>query len=211
MLSKCTHPKWQEKRILQDWDHTKLKEGTKYAKQLEEASSLHRELRKNESEGGRVNAVRTVTTYPKCKNCGTNHKAGSCIAKGKPCYKCNKLGHFKRFCQSSGRGRGKFRGRNFNNRNNGNRGRGGYNNQNRGRGTFRGSSYRGRGSYRGNSGRGGYQQNHSNFGNQVKSINTLPAVGYQGNPNGHANEGVNDSFNMSSFRTAVQELGYNNE
>ena len=205
MLSKCTHSKWQEKRIIQDWDHTKLKEGTKYARQLEEANSLHRELRKNETEGGRVNAVKTVTTYSKCNNCGTNHKEGSCLAKNKPCFKCNRLGHFRQYCRSPGRGRGRFRGRNFNNY--GNRGRGGFSNRGRGRGTFRGSSYRGRGSYRGYRGRGNYQHYNQNFRNQVKSVNTLPATGYNGNPNGHANEG--DSFNMSSFRTAVQELNYN--
>ena len=55
--------------------------------------------------------------YPKCKNCVTNHKAESCIAKGKPCYKCNKLGYFKRFYRFSGRGRGRFCERNFNNQN----------------------------------------------------------------------------------------------
>ena len=69
--------------------------------------------------------------YPKCKNCVTNHKAESCIAKGKPCYECKKLGHFKQFCRSSGRDRGRFNGQNFNNQNYGNCGRGGYNNQNR--------------------------------------------------------------------------------
>ena len=223
MLSKCTNTKWQEKRIIQNWTHSNLKDAEKYARQLEEASVLTKELRKNDNEGGRVNAVKAgKVNNPKCGNCGFNHRVGSCGAKNKKCYKCDKIGHYGAFCRSTQpRGRGRFNGRNSRNRYNGNRrGRGNYNNRGyrgRGRGGFRNSRRGfgrfGRGSYQGNnSSRGGQnQQNYFRQNQQVKAIrNSQPAIEYQNQ--GHAtNQGNADSFNMNSFRNSIQELGYGNE
>ena len=81
MLSKCTNTKWQEKRIIQNWTHSNMKDAEKYARQLEEAKVLNKELRKNDGEGGRVNAVRTgKVNNPRCGSCGFNHRVGYCNA-----------------------------------------------------------------------------------------------------------------------------------
>ena len=96
LLANCTHQKWQERRLAQKWTKANLSKAETYARELEMAQLLTKEVRSTGE--GRVNAVRLET---KCGNCGVHHEPGFCKAKGKICFKCQRIGHFRKLCRST--------------------------------------------------------------------------------------------------------------
>ena len=96
LLANCTHQKWQERRLAQKWTKANLSKAETYARELEMAQLLTKEVRSTGE--GRVNAVRLET---KCGNCGVHHEPGFCKAKGKICFKCQRIGHFRKLCSPS--------------------------------------------------------------------------------------------------------------
>ena len=208
LLANCTHQKWQERRLSQKWTKANLSEAETYARELEMAYLLTKEVRSTGE--GRVNAVKSET---KCGNCGVYHEPGFCKAKGKTCFRCQRIGHFGKLCRSSrGRNRGNYRGSNArgNSHQSGSgrgtfhpRGRGGRNRGGRGRNFNRGYNR----SFNQNNFREHYYQNQQqhNSANQrnVKNVRAAPQTSeFQGN------EQPQDSFSMSNFGKSLQELGY---
>ena len=87
MLSKCPNQKWQERRAIKKWDHTKLADAEEYARVLEQTHLFTGQLKKQYSSSPRVNAVKAAVK--KCGYCGLEHAKypeGRCPAYGQQCF-----------------------------------------------------------------------------------------------------------------------------
>ena len=71
-------------RLAQKWTKANLSEAETYARELEMAHLLTKEV--SSTGEGRVNAVRSET---KCGNCGVHHEPGFCKQKGKFVFDAN--------------------------------------------------------------------------------------------------------------------------
>ena len=57
--------------------------------------------------GGGAAAAPQSRTSPTCRNCGGSHATNSegCMAQGKTCHQCDRMGHLKRFCRGAPAGK----------------------------------------------------------------------------------------------------------
>ena len=201
MLSRCPDTKFQEKRMLAGWDHTKLAEAEAFARNIEQSHLLQKRIKSSYGNHSRVNKI---TAHMQCRNCGRSH-GQNCPAKNQKCHFCKKIGHFKAQClklKSLGysRGRGQARG----SRSRGGRGGRG----NRGRGNF-GNSFRGnaRGQSHGRRGRGGYRVGsvrQIREKNPTEQVSSSSISNSKTNNTGQGHEQVSHSFLQSLINLRIQ-------